>query len=62
MPKWLALPSYLVALVLLFVVSEEAWAVLIFPVWIFLISAYLFSVSMRATEVDEGSRSGVERE
>ncbi len=62
MPKWLALPSYLVALVLLFVVSEEAWAVLIFPVWIFLISAYLFSVSMRATEGDEGSRSGVERE
>jgi hypothetical protein len=53
MPKWLALPSYLVALVLLFVVSQEAWAVLIFPVWIFVISAYLFSVSRRVPEAAE---------
>ena len=50
MPKWLALPSYLVALVLLFVASEEAWTVLIFPVWIFVISAYLFAVGRRAPE------------
>lgn len=32
MPRWLALPTYAVALVLLLVVGEEAWAVLIFPV------------------------------
>ena len=62
MPKWLALPTYLVALVLLFVASEEVWAVLIFPVWIFVISAYLFAVSRRAPEVAEGSRPGVEEE
>ncbi len=62
MPRWLALPSYLVALVLLFVVSQEAWAVLIFPVWIFVISAYLFSLSRRAPEVDQGLRSGVDGE
>ena len=53
MPRWMALLSYVVALVLLFVVSEEAWAVLIFPVWVFVISAYLFAVGRRAPEVAE---------
>jgi hypothetical protein len=55
MPKWLALPSYAVALVLLFMVSEEAWAVLIFPVWIFVISAYLFVTTRRVPEEAEVS-------
>ena len=54
MPRWLALLSYVVALVLLFVVSEEAWAVLIFPVWVFVVSAYLFAAGRRAPEVAEG--------
>jgi hypothetical protein len=63
MPRWLALPSYLVALVLLFVVSQEAWAVLIFPVWIFVISVYLFSVSRQVPEAAEEPRpTGVQVE
>jgi hypothetical protein len=52
MPKWLALPTYVVALVLLFVVGVQAWALLIFPVWVFLVSAYLLSVTLRGG-VDE---------
>jgi hypothetical protein len=47
MPKWLALPTYVVALVLLFVVGVEAWAILIFPAWVFLVSAYLLVVAGR---------------
>jgi hypothetical protein len=47
MPKWLALPTYIVALVLLFVVGVQAWAILIFPVWVFLVSAYLLVVTGR---------------
>jgi hypothetical protein len=47
MPKWLALPTYVVALVLLFIVGMQAWAILIFPVWVFLVSAYLLVVSAR---------------
>jgi hypothetical protein len=47
MPKWLALPTYVVALVLLFVVGVEEWAILIFPVWVFLVSAYLLVVTGR---------------
>ena len=52
MPKWLALPTYVVALVLLFVVGVEEWAILIFPVWVFIVSAYLLVVTSRGG-VDE---------
>jgi hypothetical protein len=52
MPKWLELPTYVVALVLLFVVGVAAWAILIFPVWVFLVSAYLLVVTGRGG-VDE---------
>ncbi len=50
MPKWLAIASYAVAFLLLFIVSEADWVVLVFPVWIFVISAYLFTVR---DQVDE---------
>ncbi len=59
MPKWLALPSYAVAVVLLFVASEAAWAVLIFPVWVFVISAYLFAVGRRAPEPEPEPAEGL---
>ena len=48
MPKWLALPTYVVALVLLVVVGVQAWATLIFPVWVFLVSAYLLVATGRS--------------
>lgn len=55
MPKWLALATYLVALVLLVVVAQTAWAALVFPVWVFVISAYLLAASRREPEsVPEG--------
>jgi hypothetical protein len=47
MPKWLALPTYIVALVLLFVVGVQAWAILIFPAWVFIVSAYLLVITSR---------------
>lgn len=52
MPRWLAVPTYLVALVLLFVASEETWVVMIFPAWVFVISAYLFAVGRRVPEAE----------
>ncbi len=61
MPKWLALTSDAVALVLLVVVSEEAWAVLIFPAWIFVISAYLFAVSGQLIRGGGGAGGGCRR-
>lgn len=58
MPRSLGLATYAVAFVLLFVVSEEAWAVLVFPAWVFVVSAYLFAVSRREPEVAESAQAG----
>jgi hypothetical protein len=40
MPRWLALISYLLALVLLLVINLSLWITLIFPVWVFVISTF----------------------
>jgi hypothetical protein len=41
MPRWLALPTYAVALVLLFIVSQSTWVVLIFPTRVLVVSVYI---------------------
>jgi hypothetical protein len=41
MPRWMALLTYAVALLLMFVVSQSLWVVLVFPAWVFLVSAYI---------------------
>ena len=41
MPRWMALLSYVVALVLLFVFTHATWVILIFPGWVFLVSVYI---------------------
>jgi hypothetical protein len=41
MPKWMALITYAVALVLLFIVTQASWVVMVFPAWVFLVSVYI---------------------
>lgn len=41
MPRSMALLTYGVALVLLFVVTQASWVVLVFPGWVFLVSVYI---------------------
>jgi len=41
MPKWMAVPTYGIALVLLFIVTQATWVVLVFPAWVFLVSVYI---------------------
>jgi hypothetical protein len=41
MPRWMALVTYVVALVLLFVVTQASWVILVFPAWVFLVSVYI---------------------
>jgi hypothetical protein len=44
MPRWLALLSYVVALILLVVINLSLWITLVFPAWVFMISVVkLFS-------------------
>jgi hypothetical protein len=47
MPRWMALITYAVALVLLFVVTQSSWVLLIFPAWVFLVSVYILVVNLR---------------
>jgi len=41
MPRWMALLTYAVALVLLFIVTQSSWIILVFPAWVFLVSVYI---------------------
>ena len=41
MPKWMALVTYAVALVLLFVVTQSPWVILVFPAWVLMVSVYI---------------------
>jgi len=43
MPRWMALLTYAVALVLLFIVTQASWVVLVFPAWVFLVSVYILA-------------------
>lgn len=47
LPKWASFTTYVVALVLLFVVSLSLWVTLIFPAWAFAVSVYLLVRSYR---------------
>jgi hypothetical protein len=41
MPRWMVVVTYVVALLLLFVVSQASWVILVFPAWVFLVSSYI---------------------
>ncbi|BAH51641.1 hypothetical membrane protein [Rhodococcus opacus B4] len=43
MPRWLAVITYLVALILLLVVSLSFWVTLLFPAWVLLISVFILA-------------------
>jgi hypothetical protein len=47
MPRWVPFITYLVALVLLLIVSLNLWVVLIFPGWVFLVSVYILVLNVR---------------
>ena len=46
MPKWMALLTYVVALVLLFVFTQAAWVILIFPAWVLMVSVYILVANL----------------
>jgi hypothetical protein len=54
MPRWMALLTYVVALVLLFVFTQTWWVVLVFPAWVLLVSVYILVAQSRqqATEAE----------
>lgn len=47
MPKWMALLTYPLALVLLFIWTRSSWVILLFPAWVFLVSLYILVTRLR---------------
>jgi len=41
MPRWMALLTYALALVLLFIFTQSPWIILVFPAWVLMVSAYI---------------------
>jgi hypothetical protein len=46
-PRWMALLGYALALLLLLSISHVSWAILVFPLWILLISVYILIENYR---------------
>jgi hypothetical protein len=46
-PRWLAILGFVLALILLFGSFYISWSFLVFPLWVFLLSAYILTDSIR---------------
>jgi hypothetical protein len=51
MPRPLVYFTYLLALVMLFAISQSLWLLLIFPAWVLLVSVYILITNLRRKEV-----------
>ena len=59
MPRWMALLTYAVALVLLFIYTQSQWVILIFPAWVLMVSVYILAARLageRPTAHDDAPR------
>ncbi|MCX6363657.1 MAG: hypothetical protein NTW58_05730 [Actinobacteria bacterium] len=41
MPRWMAVLTYALALVLLFIFTQSPWIILVFPAWVLMVSVYI---------------------
>jgi hypothetical protein len=57
-PHWIAFLGYAAALVLLFANRYVEWALLVFPLWVLLISLYILVDSLRASRDTAAHPSG----
>lgn len=46
-PRWIAIVGYAVALLLIVGSSYVGWSVVVFPIWVFLLSGYILTVNLR---------------
>lgn len=59
LPRWLALVTYALALVLLISIGFTSWMVLIFPAWVFMISVYILILNSRIRDKDAIKKDGL---
>lgn len=55
MPRWTALITYVLALILLFGINITRWLTIVFPVWVLLVSVYLLILTYHVEKDAEGS-------
>jgi hypothetical protein len=60
MPRWLGRLGYAIAALLLVIAGSVAWAELLFPFWVLLVSIHTLLVSLR-TPGEEGARNQVSK-
>ena len=53
MPRWMALLTFVVALILLFIVSQAEWVILIFPAWVFMVSVYILATHLAGRRTED---------
>ena len=51
-PRWLVIAGYLIALVMLLSLSLLQWVVLLFPVWVFVLSLFILNSEIRAARAE----------
>jgi L-asparagine transporter-like permease len=56
MPRWMALITIVVALLLLFVFTQSWWVVLVFPAWVLLVSVYILIAQPTRDQQGTGER------
>jgi hypothetical protein len=52
MPRWLAFLTYALALGLLLSISSSPWVTLIFPAWVFVVSAYILVTNLSGSSAE----------
>jgi hypothetical protein len=57
-PRWLAILGLALALILLFGSFYISWSFLVFPLWVFLVSASILSDSLRQTSQVDAKSDG----
>ncbi len=56
MPRWMALLTYAVGLLLLVVMTHSMWVVLVFPAWVLLVSVYILVANLRPSRSSDALR------
>jgi len=56
-PRWMALLGYILALLLLVSISRLSWIILVFPLWILMISVHILIENFRRKPDDVGAAS-----
>jgi len=55
MPRWLAILTYLLALILLLIINLNLWITLVFPAWVMIISLVMLTLNLRRQTAGKAS-------